>query len=168
MHQRKAYYISAEYLIGRMVYNNLFAMGVLDDAKALLAEKGVDLKQHPSVDLREYIYDMATVMRAADLVLSRAGASTISELTALGIPAILVPSPNVTNNHQEKNAQVLADAGGVVMGRESECSGKKLFELSAQILKDEVRQREMSNAMLTLGVPGAAELILETVLSLRK
>ncbi len=133
-----------------------------------LKEYGVELKDHPSLDVREYIYDMATVMRAADLVLSRAGASTISELTALGVPAILVPSPNVTNNHQEKNAQVLADAGGAVLVRESESSGRKLFELSAAILKDEARQREMSDAMRSLGVPGAAELICETVLALRK
>ncbi|MBR2929206.1 MAG: undecaprenyldiphospho-muramoylpentapeptide beta-N-acetylglucosaminyltransferase [Oscillospiraceae bacterium] len=151
-------------------FHHIHSVGSIgwDRMRGWVQEYGVNLADHPSLDVREYIYDMATVMRAADLVLSRAGASTISELTALGIPAILVPSPNVTNNHQEKNAQVLADAGGVVMVRESECSGKKLFELSAQILKDEARQREMSNAMLALGVPGAAELILETVLSLRK
>ena len=55
---------------------------------------GVDLRDHPSLDVREYIYDMADVMRAADLVICRAGASTLSELTALGVPAILVPSPS--------------------------------------------------------------------------
>ena len=74
---------------------------------ALLKEKGVELEQHPSLQVREYIYDMAPVMRAADLVICRAGASTISELTALGVPALIVPSPYVTNNHQEKNARAL-------------------------------------------------------------
>lgn len=151
-------------------FHHIHSVGSIgwDRMRGWVQEYGVNLSDHPSLDVREYIYDMATVMRAADLVLSRAGASTISELTALGVPAILVPSPNVTNNHQEKNAQVLADAGGVVMVKESECSGKKLFELSAQILKDEAKRAEMSKAMLTLGVPGATELILETVLSLRK
>ena len=57
---------------------------------ALLKEKGVELEQHPSLQVREYIYDMAPVMRAADLVICRAGASTISELTALGVPALIV------------------------------------------------------------------------------
>ena len=66
-----------------------------------LREKGVDLGACPALQLREYIYDMAPVMRAADLVLCRAGASTISELTALGTPALRVPSPDVTNHHQE-------------------------------------------------------------------
>ena len=73
----------------------------------LLQEKGVDLADHPALQVREYIYDMAAVMRAADLVLCRAGASTISELTAIKASALIVPSPYVTNNHQEKNARVL-------------------------------------------------------------
>ena len=66
----------------------------------------------PEIQLREYIYDMPTVMVAADLVLCRGGASTLSELTAIGKPAVIVPSPNVTNHHQEKNANVLARQGG--------------------------------------------------------
>lgn len=77
---------------------------------------GVDLRDHPSLDVREYIYDMADVMRAADLVICRAGASTLSELTALGVPAILVPSPNVTNHHQEKTPPCSAS-----MARRSSC-----------------------------------------------
>lgn len=65
----------------------------------------------PALQIREYIYDMPTVMVAADLVLCRGGASTLSELTAIGKPAVIVPSPNVTNHHQERNANVLAQAG---------------------------------------------------------
>ena len=88
----------------------------------LLREKGVDLEAHPALQLREYIYDMAPVMRAADLVICRAGASTISELTALGVPALIVPSPYVTNNHQEKNARVLESAGGAEVLLEKDLS----------------------------------------------
>ena len=71
---------------------------------AALKELGVDLKDYPSIDVREYIYDMPVVMAAADLVLCRAGASTISELTAIAKPSVLVPSPNVVADHQTKNA----------------------------------------------------------------
>ena len=73
------------------------------------------------IEVREYIYDMPLVMAAADVVLCRAGASTISELTAIAKPAILVPSPNVTANHQEKNARVLADQGAAVLLLERDC-----------------------------------------------
>ena len=92
---------------GKEPFHHIHGAGKSGYAAVLeaLAEKGVDLKDHPSLQVREYIYDMAPVMRAADLVICRAGASTVSELTALGVPAIMVPSPYVTNNHQEKNAR---------------------------------------------------------------
>ena len=77
----------------------------------LLREKRVDLSAHPALQVQEYIYNMDVVMRAADLVICRAGASTVSELTALGVPALIVPSPYVTNNHQEKNARALEEIG---------------------------------------------------------
>ena len=67
------------------------------------------------------------VMRAADLVICRAGASTISEITALAAPAILVPSPYVTNNHQEKNARILEQHGGAVVLLEADASGEALY-----------------------------------------
>ncbi len=70
-------------------------------------------------DVRKYIYDMPRVMAAADLVLCRAGASSLAELTYLGKPAIIVPSPNVTNNHQYKNAKVLFDDGAALLFEES-------------------------------------------------
>lgn len=134
--------------------------------EALLREKGVDLKDHPALQLREYIYDMAVVMRAADLVLCRAGASTISELTALGIPALIVPSPYVTNNHQEKNARVLEAAGGACVVTEAEADGQVLFQKSCDILHSPQRRQAMAAAMSSLGIPDAAERIYQTILKI--
>ena len=134
--------------------------------RQLLAEKGVDLEQHPSLQVREYIYDMAPVMRAADLVLCRAGASTISELTALGVPALIVPSPYVTNNHQEKNARVLEAAGGAVVLLERDSSGQALFQTACGILHDAQRRAAMEKAMASLGIRDSTERIYQTVLEL--
>ena len=105
-------------------------------------------------------------MRAADLVICRAGASTISELTALGVPAIIVPSPNVTHNHQEHNARVLSDAGGAVLMLEQDSSGQKLYDTACSILSDDSRRASMSQAMASLGVIDAAEQIYAAVMSL--
>jgi len=133
-----------------------------------LREKGVDLEAHPALQLREYIYDMAPVMRAADLVICRAGASTISELTALGTPALMVPSPYVTNNHQEKNARALEEAGGAAVLLEPECSGQALFQMACGILHDENRLQTMEQAMAGLGIRDAAERIYQTVLEVQQ
>ena len=133
-----------------------------------LREKGVDLGACPALQLREYIYDMAPVMRAADLVICRAGASTISELTALGTPALMVPSPYVTNNHQEKNARALEEHGGAVVLTEPECSGQALFQAACGILHDSSRLRSMEEAMTALGIRDAAERIYQTVLDIQK
>lgn len=134
----------------------------------LLEEKGVDLKRHPSLDLREYIYDMATAMRAADLVICRAGASTISELTALGVPALIVPSPYVTNNHQEKNARALEEAGGAVVLVESECSAQTMFQKTCAILHDDSRRSDMGKKMEALGIRDATERIYQTILEITR
>ena len=135
---------------------------------AQLREKGVDLEAHPALQVREYIYDMAPVLRAADLVLCRAGASTISELTALGVPAVIVPSPYVTNNHQEKNARVLEAAGAAVVVLEQDSSGQALFQAACGILHDESRRTAMAAAMASLGIRDAAERIYQTVLEICK
>ena len=135
---------------------------------AALRERGVDLADHPALDVREYIYDMARVLRAADLVLCRAGASTISELTALGVPAVMVPSPYVTNNHQEKNARALEAAGGAVVLPERECSGQALFQAACGILHDGARRAEMERAMASLGIRDAGERIWRAVQEIEK
>ena len=122
----------------------------------------------PRLDIREYIYDMAVVMRAADLVISRAGASTISELTALGMPAILVPSPYVVANHQEKNARILEKHGGAVVLLEPDADGNTLYNTTLSILSDIDHLLEMQRGMLSLGIPDATDRIYNTVMSLLK
>ena len=120
------------------------------------------------LDVREYIYDMAPVMRAADLVICRAGASTISEITALATPAILVPSPYVTNNHQEKNARILEQHGGAVVLLEADASGEALYRAASGILRDPQRQADMSRGMAELGIRDATRRLYDTVMSIRK
>lgn len=136
-----------------------------DAMRQHILESGLE---NPSLDVRQYIYDMAVVMRAADLVICRAGASTISELTALGMPAIIVPSPYVVANHQEKNARILEKHGGAVVITEPESSGEKLFRAAADILNDESRRETMAKNMASLGILDATERIYETVIGLLK
>ena len=126
------------------------------------------LEDLAGLDVREYIYDMAPVMRAADLVICRAGASTISEITALATPAILVPSPYVTNNHQEKNARILEQHGGAVVLLESEASGEALYRTARDILRNPQRQADMSRGMAELGIRDATKRLYDTVMSIRK
>ena len=131
-----------------------------------LTARGLD--KCPSLDVREYIYDMAVVMRAADLVICRAGASTVSEITALAVPTIIVPSPYVTNNHQEKNARILEKHGGAVLLLEPECTGDKLYETARDILSSDRRRAAMSRGMAELGILDATERIYQTVMALVK
>lgn len=149
-------------------FHHIHAAGVVGSRQmaAYLSGAGVDLSRTPDLEVREYIHDMGTVMRSADLVICRAGASTISELTALGVPSIIVPSPNVTHNHQEHNARVLSDAGGAVLILEKDSSGRLLYDTARAILSDAGRRQAMSAAMASLGVIDAAEKIYEAVMSL--
>lgn len=117
-------------------------------------------------DVRPYIYDMSRVMAAADLVLCRAGASTLSELAIMGKPAILVPSPNVTNNHQEKNARVLERAGGAIVLTEPGLSSETMIRTVLDLIHDRPRLEEMERQMHAYGVPDATERITDVVLSL--
>ena len=132
----------------------------------LLRSKGVDLAQHPDVRLEEYIYNMAVVMAAADLIICRAGASTISEVMALAKPAIFIPSPNVTGNHQEKNARVLERRGAAIVLPEAECSGAALFETADRLLADEQRLKEMKQAAAAISATDAAERMYQVMMAL--
>ncbi len=135
------------------------------DFRDLLSSLGADPDGLRQADVRPYIDDMPVVMQAADLILCRAGASTLAELTATGKPAILIPSPYVTDNHQEKNALQLVNAGAAVMLREDECTGELLYATVERLLADDDALRNMSACGFAMGVPDSAERIAECVLS---
>lgn len=166
MNRRMADFLALE--AAREPFHHIHGAGKPDypAMRALLQEKDIELP--PSLQVLEYIYDMASAMRAADLVICRAGASTISELTALGVPALIVPSPYVTNNHQEKNARALERAGGAEVLLEKDATGQALFQAACGILHDENRRTSMERAMAGLGVRDATERIYQTVLELCK
>lgn len=147
-------------------FNMIHSAGRRGYAKlsAAAAEKcGGDLRAK-GVDLREYIYNMPTVMAAADLVMCRSGASTLGELAALGLPAILVPSPNVTNHHQEKNANVLRDCGAAEVFLEGSFSAESLYDAATELLRDGAKLSKMGAAMQKTGVSDATEKIAGLIL----
>ncbi len=155
-------------LDGRQGFRLLHAAGsrYYTGMAAKLGETAPDMAEH-GVELREYIYDMPRVMTAADLVMCRAGASTISELCYMGKPVIIVPSPNVTNNHQEKNARVLEEAGGAKVLLEGEFDAQSLLADVKELLADDEKLKAMSAAMTSLAAEDATEricgIILDTV-----
>ena len=131
-------------------------------------EHGVDLSKHPKVKMQEYIYNMPTLMAAADVFISRAGASTLNEIAAAGTPCIIVPSPNVTNNHQEKNARILEQRGAAVVIRENECDGEVLYRAVKELLGDEKKRKEMRKALRDVAVIDSAQRIYDIILQLAK
>lgn len=119
-------------------------------------------------DVRPYIYDMSRVMAAADLVVCRAGASTLAELSLMGKPCVLVPSPNVTNNHQEKNARVLENAGGAMVLVEAGLTSEKFAETVMELISNDERLNTMAECMRKAAPADATERITDVVLSLVK
>jgi UDP-N-acetylglucosamine--N-acetylmuramyl-(pentapeptide) pyrophosphoryl-undecaprenol N-acetylglucosamine transferase len=129
----------------------------------LIKDNGVDYENCPALDIREYIYNMPTVMAAADVVIGRAGSATCNEIAASGTPCILIPSPNVTNNHQEKNARVLEAAGGAVVVLESQCSSEAVYREVKTLLADADRREAMSCALRSLVKMDSAQRICDIV-----
>ena len=131
-------------------------------------DQNVDLGNCPSIDMREYIYDMPTVLAAADVVLGRAGSGTCNEIAATGTPCILIPSPNVTNNHQEKNARILEGRGGAVVVPETECTAQGIFDEIMMLLQDEPRRKQMSQALRGMVILDSAQRICDILEELIK
>lgn len=108
-----------------------------------------------------YVYNMPEVLAATSLIVNRAGASFLAEITSLGIPSILIPSPYVTNNHQEANARWLAKESASEVILEKDLTGLKLYQMIDKVLSDPVRADLMSKQSLGLGQPDSAQLIIE-------
>ncbi|PYZ93239.1 undecaprenyldiphospho-muramoylpentapeptide beta-N-acetylglucosaminyltransferase [Salipaludibacillus keqinensis] len=104
-----------------------------------------------------YIHDMPAVLHEVDLLVARAGATTLAEITALGLPSILIPSPYVTNNHQEKNARSLEKEAAAKVVLEKDTTPDKLMNEIDTILENDQAWSAMKDAALKLGKPDAAE-----------
>lgn len=119
-----------------------------------------------NVAIAPFIYNMPDVLVESDLVLSRAGATTLAELTALGVPSILVPSPYVTNNHQEKNARSLTDHQAASLLHEKDLAAETLIKQLDAILLDENELKMMKRAAEKLGIKDASDRLYKVMLQL--
>ena len=133
-----------------------------------LKENDVDLDKAKNIELREYISDMDVCMPAADVVICRAGASSLSELQALGKASILVPSPNVAENHQYHNAMALVNKGAALIIEEKELTKEKMQSLFDSLVKDDENRLSIEANAKAMAVADAKEKIADIVLSLIK
>jgi len=113
-----------------------------------------------------FLFEMPKTLRSADLVVSRAGAMTLAELTVCGKPAVLIPLPHAIYQHQAHNARVLADAGGAVVLPQQELTGGRLASEVAALLRDPERLRIMGERSRGMGRPDAAQAIVRECLQL--
>lgn len=120
--------------------------------------RGINLEDCPWLRVSEYIYDMDLALNAADLIIARSGGS-VSEMTALGKAAILIPSPYVAGNHQEHNARAVEASGGAVVICENELSKEKLAKTVKYILDNDEVLQNMSRGSKNIGIPDAADRI---------
>ncbi len=133
-----------------------------------LRERGVDTDNEANVEIREYISDMDICMSAADVVVCRAGASSLSELQALGKASILIPSPNVAENHQYHNAMALVEKGAALIIEEKDITKEKMAELFAKLAFDNDFRQVTESAAKAMAISDAKEKIAEIVVSLIK
>lgn len=125
----------------------------------LLKQKGVDPVAHPELDIREYITDMPECLAAADLVICRAGAITLSELQAQGKAAILVPSPNVAENHQYHNAMAMVRRGAAVILEEKNLTGPALCQKVRELFAHPETLRTLGENARRMAITDANERI---------
>lgn len=139
-----------------------------DEMVARAREAGYDPQRHAHVRILPYAHAVEDVLAAADLVVARAGALTLAELTACGKPAVLVPSPNVAHDEQRHNARVLAEAGAAVVVEDARCDAATLGALLEALLADPPRLEAMAAAARRLARPDAAERLGRLVLELAR
>ncbi len=122
-------------------------------------------KERPNLKVMDFISDMGAAYKAADLVISRAGASSISEFCLIGKPVILVPSPNVAEDHQTKNAMALVDKQAALYVKDSEAPDT-LLALSVETVKDDEKLNALSENIKKLGLKDSADIIANEVIQL--
>lgn len=133
-----------------------------------LEENGVDLEAHPNIVLREYIDDMQRCMPAADIVICRSGASSLYEIRALGKASILIPSPNVAENHQYYNAMELVNNDAALIIEEKDLTGEKLVETAESLINDPERIKTIEKNAKSMAILDATDRITTNLLNLIK
>ena len=149
-------------------YHHIHATGKngFESTKALIAEKGVDLKKYPKIELREYIDDMDTCLAAADLVICRSGAITLSEIQNCGKAAILIPSPYVAENHQYHNAMTLKKIGAAEIIEEKDLSPERLIEVVSSMIDNPEHLSNMGKKAKKSAISDSNERIYEVIMRL--
>lgn len=121
----------------------------------------------PSLRVTDFISDMGAAYKAADLVISRAGASSISEFCLIGKPVILVPSPNVAEDHQTKNAMALVNKNAALYVKDADAPAE-VVKLALQTVKDDAKLKELSENIQKLALPDSADIIADEVVKLAR
>ncbi len=155
--------VMANYSSKHPEIHHLHQTGTANYSKIKAEFDKMGLNKFPNLELVDYIYDMPNRLAAADIVINRAGAMTISELSYLAKAAVLIPSPNVTDNHQFKNAKVLADANAAVLIEESSLTDTLLSDTLDKLLNDRVKRKALSENINTFAIKNADDLIYNAI-----
>jgi UDP-N-acetylglucosamine--N-acetylmuramyl-(pentapeptide) pyrophosphoryl-undecaprenol N-acetylglucosamine transferase len=131
--------------------------------KGIIEKFGADY--HPNLQIREFLTRMDLAYAAADIIISRAGAGTIAELCVIKKPVILVPSPNVAEDHQTKNAMALVEENAAVFVADSEAEAK-LVDRALELLEDRDLQKKLSNNIAQMAMPNADETIAKELIQI--
>lgn len=126
-------------------------------------EKVKDKKVPSNVKILPFIYEMPSVMKITDLMVTRAGVSTMSEITALGVPSIFIPSPYVANNHQYKNAMDLVNNKAGLLLEEKDLESDTLITLIDNTLNDENKIKEMKENLQKLSIKDSSKRIYDVL-----
>ncbi|MFZ5752978.1 MAG: undecaprenyldiphospho-muramoylpentapeptide beta-N-acetylglucosaminyltransferase [Bacillota bacterium] len=137
-----------------------------EEFKRDLAAAGIDLANCGNITIRPYLSQMEYALACADLCVTRAGATFLAEMTAKGVPAVLIPYPFAAENHQEYNARALVHAGAAEMILDKALTGQILLKSVQGILFAENRRKQMAVASKNAGKPDATEKILQVIRSL--
>jgi UDP-N-acetylglucosamine--N-acetylmuramyl-(pentapeptide) pyrophosphoryl-undecaprenol N-acetylglucosamine transferase len=131
-------------------------------------EKGISLQENKHIMLREYINDMHRCMAAADIVICRAGASSLSEIQALGKPSILVPYPYAAENHQYHNAMALVKNDAAILIEEKDFTGERLIKEIDALLADRERLETLGENAKKMAIYDATERIVDCIINILK
>ncbi|MDD6218635.1 MAG: undecaprenyldiphospho-muramoylpentapeptide beta-N-acetylglucosaminyltransferase [Selenomonadaceae bacterium] len=139
-----------------------------DDIIARIEKAGINLANVDNIKVKPYLYNMPQAMAVADLAVFRAGATGLAELTAKGIPAILIPYPYAAENHQEFNARAAEAAGAARMILNRDTTAEKLIEVIEELLSDDKILKQMAENSRRIGRPRAAADIAEIIIELAR